>query len=167
MPSGPELEVRGCTADDLRALVHAWPTAGVHEAHHARHATGETTYLVAWRGPEPLGAGVLRWAGCVGERARTAFPDAVEIHHLQVRDGARGLGVGTALITAAEDLLRAAGRPRAAVGVGVDNPDAERLYARLGYRPTGVEELSEYRWTTPEGEVRHESERDRLLVKDL
>jgi RimJ/RimL family protein N-acetyltransferase len=54
-----------------------------------------------------------------------------------------------------------------AVGVAEDNPDAERLYRRLGYRPTGVIDVSQYDWITPEGAVRHETERDQLLVKDL
>lgn len=53
------------------------------------------------------------------------------------------------------------------MGVAEDNPAAERLYRRLGYRPTGVIDVSEYDWITPEGAVRHETERDHLLVKDL
>ncbi|WMY79478.1 acetyltransferase [Citricoccus sp. I39-566] len=53
------------------------------------------------------------------------------------------------------------------MGVAEDNPEAERLYRRLGYRPTGIIDVSEYDWITPEGAVRHETERDHLLIKDL
>lgn len=163
----PAVVVRPCTDADLEVLVRTWPTAGVHEAHTARAASGRACYLVAWDGEEPLGSGLVRWSGPVGEHAAAAFPSAVEICHLQVREGARGRGIGTAIVHRAEVLVADAGAATVVVGVAVDNPGAERLYARLGYRRTGVEDVSRYAWTTPSGEVRHEVEVDRLLVKEL
>ncbi|MGC5628359.1 GNAT family N-acetyltransferase [Georgenia sp. Z1344] len=159
--------VRPCTDADLEVLVRVWPTSGVHEAHVARAASGDASYLVAWDGEEPLGSGLVRWTGPVGENAAAAFPSAVEICHLQVREGARGRGVGTAIIHRAEVLVVDAGAVTVAVGVSVDNPGAERIYERLGYRRAGVKDVSRYSWTTPSGEVRHEVEVDRLLVKEL
>jgi GNAT superfamily N-acetyltransferase len=162
------MDIRPCTDADLSVLCSHWRTPGdVHEAHHDRQRTGQTTYLVAWQDQEPLGSGVLQWGGCIGTNARTTYPGAVELNHLQVRDQYRGQGVGSALIAAAEALASQAGRQRMAVGVAEDNPDAERLYRRLGYRPTGVIDVSEYDWITPEGAVRHATERDQLLVKEL
>lgn len=162
------MDIRPCTAADLSVLCSRWKTSGrVHEAHHAHQQSGQTTYLVAWQGQEPLGSGVLQWGGCVGANARIAYPDAVELNHLQVRDEHRGQGVGSALTAAAEATASTAGRHQMAIGVADDNPDAERLYRRLGYRPTGVVDVSEYDWSTEEGSLRHETERDQLLVKDL
>jgi GNAT superfamily N-acetyltransferase len=162
------MDIRPCTDADLSVLCSHWTTpGGVHEAHHARQQAGQATYLVAWRDQEPLGSGVLQWGGCIGTNARTAYPHAVELNHLQVRDEYRGQGVGSSLIAAAETLASQAGRYQMAVGVAEDNPDAERLYRRVGYHPTGVIDVSEYDWITPEGAVRHATERDHLLVKDL
>lgn len=110
---------------------------------------------------------MLQWNGCVGSRAREKFPCAVELNHLQVRDTFRGQGVGGALIRAAESLADQAHSPQIAVGVGVDNPDAERLYARLGYRWTGVFDTTSYEWVDGQGQVHQEIERNQLLVKTL
>ena len=49
----------------------------------------------------------------------------------------RGLGIGTGLITALEERLRTRGRYEARLAVEHDNPDAARLYRRLGYRECG------------------------------
>ena len=51
---------------------------------------GAATYLVAWRGDEPLGAGMVQWGGCLGPEARAAFPRSVEINQVQVREEFRG-----------------------------------------------------------------------------
>jgi ribosomal protein S18 acetylase RimI-like enzyme len=162
------MDIRPCTDADLSVLCSRWRTpGGVHERHHDRQRAGQATYLVAWQDQEPLGSGVLQWGGCIGSNARAAYPGAVELNHLQVREQYRGQGVGSVLIAAAEALAAQAGRDQMAVGVAEDNPAAERLYRRLGYRRTGVIDVSEYDWITAEGAVRHETERDHLLVKDL
>lgn len=162
-----DLEIRACTDDDLDVLRSRWVTAGdVHEAHHARQSEGRATYLVAWRDDEPLGSGMVQWAGCVGLSARSAFPDAVEINHLQVRAQFRGHGLGQLLIETAEALAAQRGRNQIAVGVSEGNRDAERLYVRLGYRPTGVFDVSEYDWADDDGVVHHEVEHDEILVKE-
>jgi len=137
------------------------------EAHHARQSDGQATYLVAWRDEEPLGSGMLQWTGCVGPSARCAFPGAVELNHLQVRPHLRGQGVERLLIGAAEALAAQGGRNQLAVGVSDENRDAERLYVRLGYRPTGVFDVTEYDWADDDGVVHHEIERDQLLVKEI
>lgn len=163
------MEIRPCTAADLALLTAHWKVHGgaVHESHFAAHTAGSTAYLVAWQDQEPLGAGVIQWGGCVGERAQQAFPQAIEINHLQVRDGFRGRGVGTALITAAERLIAEAGKTQAAVAVADDNPGAQRLYATLGYGVTGIIDASEYSWVADDGTVRQASERNETLIKNL
>jgi GNAT superfamily N-acetyltransferase len=162
------MDIRACTDDDLEALLSRWPTSvRVHEAHFAQQLAGRTTYLVAWRGGDPLGSGVVQWGGCIGPNAQKAFPDAIEINHLHVRGEFRGQGVGTGLINAAEELVRQGGGHQSGLSVADDNTDAERLHLRLGYRPTGVFDVCEYDWITDEGVTQHEIERSQLLVKGL
>jgi RimJ/RimL family protein N-acetyltransferase len=56
-----------------------------------------------------------------------------ELGHLEVLGPFRRRGIGTALIRAGEDTPRRLGHERLALGVGVDNAAARRLYERLGY----------------------------------
>lgn len=149
-------------------MVARWSVPGsVHERHFADQLAGRTTYLIAWRGEEPLGSAVLQWSGCVGNNARQAHPEVVELNHLQVREGWRGQGVGSRLISAAEKMVTEAGKHAIAVGVGDDNSDAERLYVRLGYLPTSIWDVCDYDWIDDAGEVHNEVERSQLLVKSL
>lgn len=162
------LTVRTATTPELERLEAGWPTAGqVHASHLRQQESGRASYLVAWDGGMPLGSALVQWSGPVGDQARSRYPDAAEINHLQVRETARGQGVGTAIIEAAEALCRERGLTQVAVGVATDNDGAGRLYQRLGYRRTGVVDVSEYDWTDDTGRVHHEVEHDELLVKDL
>lgn len=56
---------------------------------------------------------------------------------------ARGAGIGTMLIEACRDRLRAEGISHWAVGVVEANLDATRLYERAGFRPYYRELLGE------------------------
>ncbi len=60
-----------------------------------------------------------------------------EIQKLLVHRRARGQGIGAALMQAAEDAARAAGRSLLVLDTRVGD-DAERLYRRLGYQLAGV-----------------------------
>lgn len=168
-PPGRELwEIRPCAEAELDVLTARWPVpGGVHEAHHARQLRGRATYLVAWRGETPLGSVVLRRDGYNGERGSVAYPEAVEICHLQVRPEHRGQGVGTALIAGAEREALRHGHRVVAMGADDDNPGALRLYERLGYRVTGIVDITEYDWVDEDGAVHHAREHDQLLVKRL
>ncbi|MGY5766561.1 N-acetyltransferase family protein [Brachybacterium sp. DNPG3] len=161
------MDIRPCTPADLRVLTVKWPVpGGVHEAHAANAAHGAADYLVAWRQGEPLGSAVIRWAGYHGAEGHAAHPGVVEICHLHVRPEHRGQGVGTALIVGSERRAVERGHRRIAVGVADDNPDARRLYERLGYRPTGVVDVIEYDWIDADGVTHHAMERDQMLLKE-
>ena len=101
--------------------------------------------MVAWMhgqtGGEAVGSAVIRWQGPGLPEIRSAYPDVVEIAHVQVRPDVRGRGVGTCLMRTAEGLARLRGVPRLGLGVGVENPPAAALYERLGY--TGPESSRE------------------------
>lgn len=160
------LEVRRCGPDDLSKLEKI-TSAQVAQTHYAAQELWTATLLVAWQGDEPLGFAMAQWTGPPRPNARAAYPKAVEINHLFVRRDRRGQGAGSALIAAAEELAREANRTHVSLGVADDNPRAATLYGALGYRHTGIWDVTAYDHTTENGEVRHEVERDELLVKDL
>ena len=118
------LSVRRCLATDVPVIAAGEPD-GMNYAGStfARQSAGECAYLIAWDGAEPVGSGELEWA---------PIP---ELRNLQVLPTRRGHGVGTAIVAAAEE--EAAPFGRIWIGVSEDNPDARRLYERLGYRPAG------------------------------
>jgi GNAT superfamily N-acetyltransferase len=65
----------------------------------------------------------------------------VYVHTLVVADGARGLGIGAALIGQAEAFARAQGVRSLAVGHLAGNAGAGRLYERLGLKPHAIERV--------------------------
>jgi len=66
-----------------------------------------------------------------------------ELETLAVAETARGRGIGTMLIEACREKLRAEGIRHWAVGVVEVNEDAIRLYERFGFRPYYREMLGE------------------------
>jgi GNAT superfamily N-acetyltransferase len=162
------VDVRACSERDLALLRTRWPTPDdVAGAHYAEQQAGGATFLVGWEADEPVGWALIQWRGCLGENARAAFPECVEVNHLQVREWHRGRGVGTAILAAAVDRARDRGVAQLAVSVSVDNPDAARLYRRLGYQPTGIVDVCCYRWCDDQGSWHDEVESSELLVTRL
>ena len=66
----------------------------------------------------------------------------------------------------AEGLARERGLPEAGIGVGVDNPRAAALYARLGYRPL-LDYLDRYSYEDVDGTMRECVDACTFLVKEL
>ncbi len=159
------VEVRSLRSEQLDGLCASWNIGRIHKDHFARQLLGIATYLIAWRADEPLGSVVVQWNGCIGPNAKKAYPQVVELNHLQVRDNFRGHGVGSELINAAEELACRPGNCQMGVSVADNNHDARRLYLRLGYRPSGVFDVSEYDWVSEDGQVHRAVERNQLLVK--
>ena len=61
------------------------------------------------------------------------------IHDVAVEPSARRLGIAAALIEAASAWLKEQGAPRVMLWTAEQNADAQRLFARLGFRRTMVE----------------------------
>jgi ribosomal protein S18 acetylase RimI-like enzyme len=61
------------------------------------------------------------------------------LHDVLVGPEARGRGAGEALVRAFLDRARARGAPRVVLHSATPNVGAQRLFARLGFRPTMVE----------------------------
>lgn len=100
----------------------------------ARVASGETEYL-AVRAPDgtPIAIGGIEY---------TEAPGVGTIYQLSTHPELQGLGLGTALISAAEERISRRGLSVARVGVEDDNPRARVLYERLGYRAFGRRPVS-------------------------
>jgi hypothetical protein len=79
-------------------------------------------------------------------------PGAGTIWQLAVHAALQSCGIGTILIQAAEQRIRARGLHRAELGVEDGNPRARALYERLGYRACGREP---YSWdqAAPDGTI--------------
>jgi ribosomal protein S18 acetylase RimI-like enzyme len=94
---------------------------------------GDAFALVARRGGEAVGYLFVRIEG----------PDPVwytgnthaELAHLSVAEGARGSGVGSALMDAMDAALERRGVEDVEIGVDTGNDIAVRLYEGRGYRP--------------------------------
>jgi GNAT superfamily N-acetyltransferase len=97
---------------------------------------GEGVYLIAWHDHTPVGHFLLRWSGPDDARVMK-YVDVT--HSAFLEAGAtsvayRRKGIATALIREAERLARAKGCTQIGLSVGsTDNPDAKRLYEKLGY----------------------------------
>jgi ribosomal protein S18 acetylase RimI-like enzyme len=65
--------------------------------------------------------------------------EAGYIHDLAVLEDARGRGVAALLMAAAAEWLKSHGVPRVLLWTATENIHAQRLFERLGFRPTMVE----------------------------
>lgn len=61
------------------------------------------------------------------------------VHDIVVEEEGRRLGVATALVEAAVQWLREHGAPRVLLWSAAPNEQAQRLFGKLGFRPTMVE----------------------------
>lgn len=65
------------------------------------------------------------------------------VHDVFVTEDHRGHGVAETLIAASIDWLRVRGMPRVLLGTAAQNPRAQRLFQRLGFRATMIEMTKE------------------------
>jgi ribosomal protein S18 acetylase RimI-like enzyme len=154
-----DIDVRRCRAEDLVDL--EW--YGLYRHHReifentfARHVSGENIMLVADLNAYPVGQA---WIDLMKRRAEGIG----YIWAVRVFPFLRGLGIGTELMYAAEQVVRENRLSVAEVGVEKDNIDARRLYERLGYRQCG-EIRENYGYTTPDG-VRGSHSLDQWIMR--
>jgi GNAT superfamily N-acetyltransferase len=131
------MEVRPASEADLAALV-----AGFGDRHFfteclARQRAGGGVLLVAWLDGRPVGDVFLDCGPADEPEVRRHLPGVPRLAHLEVHGQLWRRGIGTALVRAGEDAARRLGHRRLALGVGLDNPNAWRLYERLGYGDWG------------------------------
>jgi ribosomal protein S18 acetylase RimI-like enzyme len=94
----------------------------------------DVVFLLALANGRPVGRLGLDFS-------RKAQEGIVHLWAFGVLPSLQRLGIGTAMVRAAESLIAAAPRGATVVEVGVDewNHDAAKLYRRLGYRDDGFE----------------------------
>lgn len=142
--------------------------------------SGHGLLLVAWQQDATGGAtdgvaggvavgDVYVWLAAAEEaELRAHLPDVALLTHLEVVAGRRNEGIGTELLRAAEHRLWDLGHKQVALGVGLDNRDAQRLYSRLGYTewPHGEVATTEVVYH-PGGERELRPEICRIMVRHL
>ncbi len=149
------LSVRDLTVEDLPAC--AWAGSGVATSLE-RARLGEVDYLAVC---PPSGRPVA-----LGGVDYTLTPGAGTLWQLSVHESLRSCGIGTILIQAAEQRIRARGLNRAKLGVDENCPRPRALYERLGYAAGGREPAS---WDeqAPDGSVVRYETMITLMHKDL
>lgn len=158
--------IRDCRADDVELLEQAEPT-GANQRHARKFGnqeSGRSDYLLAFEGQEIVGFCELQWLG--SPEVRDVYPGCPEINGLTVFGPHQGKGIGTALISAAEERARRRGCPRIGLAVADDNPRAAKLYDRLGYQP-GVHYEGSYTHIDEHGTEHRIVEQLTYLLKEL
>ncbi|RDL01427.1 acetyltransferase (GNAT) family protein [Streptomyces sp. HB202] len=111
-----------------------------------RQEQGLTAFLTAWADDVPVGTAQILWQGCAAPEVQARFPGCPELNGLGIwPPELRSRGIGTALIRAVEERVRAAGHTLIGLGVDDDNHRAAALYLRIGYRETGCRYLEPVR----------------------
>ena len=115
-----------------------------------------------------LGSGFIHWRGPRDPAALALFPDAPEIFRVEVRQAHRSRGIGGRLIQAMEACVRVRGYRQVGLGVAHANPDAYRLYRKLGYLDTQLSEYyDEYQYPVAGGGYATARDLCRYLAKSL
>ncbi|MER5646435.1 GNAT family N-acetyltransferase [Streptosporangium sp. NPDC002524] len=169
-------DIRQATGGDLPAMVRSLGQEEYFSDRLALQDSGHGLLLVAWQeGVTDGGAGdvavgdVYVWLAAAEEaELRAHLPHVALLTHLEVVAGRRNEGIGTELLRAAEHRLWDLGHKQVALGVGLDNRDAQRLYARLGYTewPHGQVATTEVVYH-PGGERELRPEICRIMVRQL
>jgi GNAT superfamily N-acetyltransferase len=130
-------EIRPAFDADLATLVTVLGERHWFTDRLARQQQGGGVLLVAWLEGQPVGAVFLECEPDKEPKVGPWLPGVPRLDHLEVPGPFTRRGIGTALIRAGEATARQLGHQQLALGVGVDNPKARRLYARLGYADWG------------------------------
>jgi ribosomal protein S18 acetylase RimI-like enzyme len=129
-----DVRIRQATAEDVALLEWKglfWQYRGIFEHTFAEQAAGRRLMLVATHNGYPVGRLFVQLSPGVplySDGSTRAY-----LYSLRVIDRFQRQGVGSRLIAAAEDMLRAREYRWATIAAATDNPRARRLYERLGY----------------------------------
>ena len=133
---------------------------------------GRLTFVTAWLQhndtEEFVGAGFVMWTGPRRPAVYERYPRCPEICRLGVKPEYRSQGIGTQMLAACEAEAIKRGFEMIGLGVSVENPDADRLYTRLGYQLSAVSHyIDEYKLKRPNDEGVTMQEPAKFLVKVL
>jgi GNAT superfamily N-acetyltransferase len=132
-----KVEIRPGSDADLAALVAVLGERHWFTDRLARQQQGGGVLFVAWVDGRPVGEVFLECEPANEPEVRRWLPGVPRLDHLEILGPFTRRGIGTALIRAAEATARQLGHQQLALGVGLDNGKARRLYERLGYADWG------------------------------
>ncbi|AHH99610.1 hypothetical protein GCM10010174_18140 [Kutzneria viridogrisea] len=162
------VQVRQARTEDLGALVEALGEEDFFADRLARQRAGRGIQLTAWLRGTPIGGVYLWWDPAEEPEVRRHLSGVPLLNHVEVCARHRNRGVGTRLVLTSERLLRERGFDRVALAVRIDNPDAGRLYQRLGYQVwPHPPVICRYEVKLPDGTRKQCSETCDMLVKPL
>ncbi|MGW0808791.1 GNAT family N-acetyltransferase [Nonomuraea sp. NPDC002799] len=167
-PSTETVDIRQVAPDEFPAVVRSLGQETYFTDRLALQDAGHGFLLVAWEREVPLGD-VYVWLAPAEEPELRAHLEGVALlTHLEVVPWRRNELIGTQLLRGAEQRLHREGHPRVALGVGLDNQDAQRLYRRCGYTEWrhGVITTTETVYS-PDGGYEHRPEKCRIMVREL
>ena len=124
----------------------------------------------AWDGASPSGILFVDWEGSRAEVVRASFPDCPHLTDLFVPPEYRRRGIATQLLEYVETEARRRGYGRIGLDVDLNLPDyrtARGMYARRGYRDTGIRHAQSYPAVGEDGRETVIQERLRFMVKEL
>ncbi|HEX8833064.1 MAG TPA: GNAT family N-acetyltransferase [Abditibacteriaceae bacterium] len=126
-----------------------------------RHLHGDVHVLVVDYNGFPIAQSAIHWSG------KPSHPLIPDIQSLRVFPAFRGMGIGSHLLNACEDMVRERGFSHVSLAVALENPRARSLYERVGYQAVGEPYDDIWHYVNQRGEVVHLSEVVIDLVKDL
>ncbi|MEV0379028.1 GNAT family N-acetyltransferase [Nonomuraea sp. NPDC050643] len=126
-------DIRQAVHADLPALVRSLGQKAYFTDRLTRQETGHGFLLVAWEAGVAVGDVYVWLAPAEEPELRALLPGVALLTHLEVVSWRRNEGIGSLLLQAAEQRLAAIHHTKVALGVGLDNLDAQRLYRRRGY----------------------------------
>lgn len=133
-------KVRLCDTGDIDILQAEMPFGP--ESYHRQalqdQLDGKSRYLIAYQGDELVGHGNLLLNGPKESEVVEVLAGTPEISAVEIKPEFRSQGIGTEIITTAEQMARSLGKSQICIGVSEENPRARKLYEELGYSDTGL-----------------------------
>ncbi len=158
-----QVAVRRATQEDIQRLAAVLaPEVGAEQVNRRwqEHQAGYREMLIAELMGQP--AGTVSTGG-----HRFQSPGSLRMFALDVGAVFRSQGIGTALIKAVENEARRKGLKSVNLEVALQNPDALRLYERLGYRRTGERVVDRWTRLADDGDVDQVEDLSWVMTKEL
>ncbi len=139
--------IRQAHESELEMLEREFSPGDISRHHFQRfeeQEKGKGIYLIAWHDNLPVGHLLLEWDGPGDPTVATQIDvkGRAYLFAVETREEYRRRGVATRMIQTGEKLAREHGCEWIGLEVGrVSNPDAKKLYEKLGYKDWGLGEL--------------------------
>jgi GNAT superfamily N-acetyltransferase len=128
--------IRPAIEADLSILEDLPFSAGLKSKHAERldrQAQDQAVYVMAEFGGVIVGHLLLKWDCPSAPELRAVAPPCAEVEDFVVQPDLRSQGIGSRMLTFADDLCRARGVSHIGLGVGLENPSARTIYEHRGY----------------------------------